>query len=195
MNSLGATDQVIIFVKKNGSEITEKYDRDDVCMKAAIASFEILSSNTQGSDFLCVKEPKIVLRLREFSTAVKYAIEDGTVVDFEGDKEADVVACAVESVLQVLHKGQCVGKDIVSFQSRRGEYFTNDLKISGISFIILNQNIRSSFSLNFKEGIISRTYAYLEERKLCLFLNDISSDTLGKIDGMLTKLFPRHDKF
>ncbi len=194
MNSLGATEQIIIFVKKNGSEITEKYDRDDVCMKAVIASFEILSSNTQSSDFFCSKEPQIVLHLRDFSTDVKYAVEDGTLVDFEGDKEADVIACAVESVLQVLHKGQCVGKDLVSFQSRRGGYFSNDLKISSIGFIILNQNIRSSLSLNCNEGIISRTYAYLDERKLCLFLNDISIDKLGEIDGLLTKLFPRHNK-
>lgn len=194
MNTLGATDQIIIFVRKNDSEIAEKYDRDDVCMKAAVASFEILARNTQGSDCRCGKEPQIVLRLRDFSTAVKYAMEDGTVVDFEYDKEADVVACAVESVLQFLHKSQCVGKDIVSFQSRRGTYATNDLKISGLSIIHLNPNSGSSFSLNFKEGIISRTYAYLEERKLCLFLNDISSDTLGKIEGILTELFPQHDQ-
>lgn len=188
MEPLGMTNQVTIFVKKTGSEITEKYDRGDECMKAAIASFEI-SGNPQGSNFHCGNEPQIVLHLRNFSGAVKYAMEDGTEIDFEGDKEADVVACAAESVLRALHKEQCVGKNVVSFQSRRGDYTTEDLKISGLIFICLNQDTSSSFSLNFTDGTISRAYAYLNERKLCLFLNDTSQETLFKIDRILKTLF------
>ncbi len=186
MNLLETSNQIIIYVKKDGSEIAEKYDRDDVCMKASIASFEILLSNPQGSDFDCGKEPQIVLHLRNFKGPIKYATEDGTSIDYTGDQEADVVACAVESVLRLLHEGQCVGKNVISFQSRRGK------QLSGLRFIVLNPN-SPHHSLNFKAGIISRTYAYLDERKLCLFLNDKSSDTLGKIGGILTKLFTRYE--
>ena len=109
-------------------------------------------------------------------------------IKFDQDKQADVVMCAVDSVLQYLHKNNCVGKDFVTFQSRRGGYLTNDLKVSNLSFITFDQKLKTSFCLNFNEGIISRSYAYLDEGKLCLFLNDPSINTLTSYSPLCCRL-------
>ncbi len=175
------TTSLTLFVKTNGPTSIKVFDQDDACMKAAIASFEILRGSPQA----------IALHLRELSPTVIYASEDGTKVDFENDKEASISACAAKSVLKVLHSNGCVGKDVVTFQSRRGDLGTIP---SDIAVINLNDNIRPPFSIKFGEGIISHTYAYLSERKLCLFFNNISPDTLNKIDGILAGMFPRHNK-
>lgn len=165
------------------------YDLNDECMKATIASFEVLSGGVEGSGFYCAHEPQIVLHLRNIKPSVKYV---GADLDPNHDEEADIVKCAVDSVLQYLHKNNCVGKDFVTFQSRRGGYLTQDLKVSELSLITFDQKPPpTSFCLNFSEGIISRSYAYLGEGKLCLFLNDSSRNTLCKLDATLAELFFR----
>ncbi len=180
---MNALDQVTIYITDSCV-----YDKNDECMKATIISFEVLLGDVESSGFYCAGEPQIVLHLRDVKPDVKYVGDD---VECSQDKQADVVMCAVDSVLQYLHKKNCVGKDFVTFQSRRGGYLTNDLKVSNLSFITFDQSPPSSFCLNFNEGIISRTYAYLDESKLCLFLNDSSRNTLNKIDATLAELFPR----
>jgi hypothetical protein len=190
MNSLGITDQVIIYVKEQDSRIIKKYDRNDVCMKVAIASFEVILSNPHGDDLTNGKEPQFVLNLRPFSTSVNYAKEDGTLVDLSDDKEADLAACALESVLKALHKSKCVGKDEILFQIRRGT--NNGRKVSPPYFIILNKDKSSALSL--KDGIISHAYIYLSERKISLFLNDVSNDTINKIGAVLSGLFSYYNE-
>lgn len=180
---MNALDQVTIYLADSCV-----YDRDDECMKATIVSFEIVLDGQAGSGFYCASEPQVVLHLRNIKPSVKYL---GVDIECNRDKDTDVVMSAVDSVLQYLHKKNCVGKDSVTFQSRRGGYLTQDLQVSNLICITFDQKPPSSFCLNFKEGIISRTYAYLDEGKLCLFLNDSSKNTLNKIDAALAELFPR----
>jgi hypothetical protein len=178
---------VTIFVKGQNQDVS-LYDRDDQCMKTIVASFEIL--NTKGTGY-CSGGPQIVLQLRDISIGVKYVKEDGTEIDQKGDREGDIVAMAVESVLKHLSKAGCVGKDVVTYQSRRGSHHTGDIEVSDIFSIVLNPDAKASFSLNFREGIVSRTYAYLTERRACIFLNDLKPDILKRMDDVLSKLFPR----
>ncbi len=168
-------------------------DRDDACMKASISSFEILRGSKGNPDFTCTNEPQVVLHLRKFTKTISYVKEDGTSVDYKGDKEFYFLICAVNSVLLNLYSNGCVGKDIVSFQARRGVYLEGkDPEISPPYLIFLNQNIQFPIKTTFKEGIISRSYAYTTERRLCLFLNDTSKEVVDKIEGILIKLFPKH---
>lgn len=190
MNRLEIGQPLNIFVKIKDTKIIEKYDLEDRCMKAAISSFEIILDHAEGSIFGGSNEPQILFHLKEFPTVVNYVREDGAIIDVEGDKEADVVACAAESILKILHKCDCVGKKVITFQSRRGEYLKDNLRISALSLIVLDEKIKS-YSLNMAKGVISRAYAYLEERKFCLFLNDTSASTINKLIGILIKFFPR----
>ena len=105
---MNALDQVTLYITDSCV-----YDQNDECMKAIIASFEVLLGGVERSVFYCANEPQVVLHLRNIKPAVNYV---GIDIDCDQDSEADVVMCAVGSVLQYLNKNNCVGKDFVTFQ-------------------------------------------------------------------------------
>jgi len=104
-----------------------------------------------------------------------------------GDKERIAVACAIESVLKHLHAAGCVGKNYVAFQSRRGTYEAGDIEVSGLLHLTFGNQI-PFFTMNFEEGIVANSYAYLTERKVSLFLNTSDPETLQKIHNVLKVL-------
>lgn len=179
---------VTIFMKQLGRGV-EQYDREDQCMKTIVDSFEILNSNDTSGHY--ISGCQIVLHLRNITISAKYVKEDGSEIDYRGDQETDIVGLAVESVLKHLYKADCVCKDAVTFQSRCGSYQSGDIKISGISAIVCNPKASSSYSINSREGIVSHSYAYLKERRACIFLNNPKPDILKKIDAVLAKLLLR----
>ena len=188
MSSLGTpVGQATIIVEKSGTEITRIYDKDDQCMKATIASFEIFSNH---GPIYYMDGPQVVLHLREFSENVQYTTQDGTEIEGSPDKEIDTLYLAIKSVLTYLHAAGCVGKDTVTFQLRRGSRDHGDLFISSLFFITLGNKLDFSIA-NHKQGIISRTYAFMNANRLCMYLNDTTPATLEKLDTVLAKHFPR----
>lgn len=179
---------VTIFMKQLEGGV-EKYDREDQCMKTIVDSFEILNSKDTSGNYIIGWQ--IVLHLRNITISAKYVKEEVSEIDSRDDQETDIVCLAVESVLKHLYKADCVCKDAVTFQSRYGSHQSGDIKISGISLIVLNPNESSSYSINMRKGIVSHSYAYLKERRACIFLNNPKPDILKKIDAVLAKLLLR----
>lgn len=174
---MNITAPITIFLKYHEERVTDHYDADDKCMKAAIASFQI-------------RNDQVVLRLRPFTSEVKYALSDGSEVECNRDKEMDFTYCAAKSVIKHLDAAKCVDREIVTFQARRGVMTAADSKLSGLYYIKLVD--KEEFTFNFRDGIISHTYAYLyTEPSLCLFLKDTSSATVKKIEEVLINFFPK----
>lgn len=177
---------VTIFVRKTELGYVEKYDKDDACMKTAIASYEIIVSKSQDT-----LSSKIVLHLRKFTHNVRYDTKE--LFKFSQQEEADVACLAVESVLKTLNRAGCVARDVVPFQYKKEGIASN------LEYIVLNQqsSILSHLALNpllpfgQKNPIISHAYAYLNDLKLYLFLRDTSSGTIARIDSILSSLFPK----
>lgn len=104
-----------------------------------------------------------------------------------------MIALAATSVLKYLYQADCVGKDVLTFQHRRGPFKPETSNCSPINSIGLKANRQNQLEQvqRYGEGIISHTYAYIEERQLCLFLNKTDSETLKKIEAVLVKHFPK----
>lgn len=166
------------------------YDLNDQCMRVFFASFEILGQ--MGDPF---GGPRIEFQLRPFTKPIMFINHLGKtgLPPANFDHEGLVMQLAVESVLKHLKNAGCVGKDQMSFQYRRGNTITHD-NPSKIFLIPLAPNVSTIFNGNafldmLGQGIISRTYAYLNQRKVCFFLNDNQPATLAKIHAVLNPLF------
>lgn len=175
---------VTIYVERNGNDFSAN-DKEDQCMKTAVASYQISTGIEDSDGYLGGN--MVVLHLREFTYPVKYVDNKGSEVSpCHTDKEIDVTAMATESVLKKLKAANCVDKDLITFQARRGMHPNVD--VTGIMSITVGDG---PYFMNFR-GIVTHTYAYLSERKICLFLDqNITRDTVKKIDEALSRLFPK----
>lgn len=175
-------DPVTIYVEREGSN-SSAIDKDEQCLKTAVASYQILTKD-QGY----LGGNMVILRLRDFTYPVNYVNEEGVEVDpCHRDQEIDIAALATGSVLKRLKAVHCVDKNAVPFQARRGGKFNRD-----ISYIAVDDE---PGPLNFKGGIVTYVDANLSLRNICLFLGDnITPETLKKIDEALSKLFPGEKK-
>lgn len=178
-----------LYIKSEGNTIYSISDTDHDCMKVAVASFEILiltqvAPRSNGP----IGRSRVVLHLQP-----KFDFEKLDMRYEANDREADVIGLTAASVLKFLHEADCVGKDALTFQYRRGSTESADYTCSNICSIGLKKNSQSRGEqlLRAGEGIISHAYAYIEERELCLFLNTTESEILQKIEAVLVQHFPK----
>lgn len=183
LNLNNNAEQIRLYVDEK-EQIT---DVQDQCMKASVGSFEIFNNLDTPGNYL--GGPQVVLHLKDFTADIKFVTKNDAEVDRKEDKEIICVLLAAESVLKHLNQAQCVGKDSLTFQARRGKLSDSDYLISGLFGICFTES--DSYSLNFKQGIISHSYAYLSERRLCLFLNQSHPEILKRIEDVLVKFFPK----
>ncbi len=167
-----------VYMKVEGDKLLTLADPDNACMKIAVVAFEILTQVEPKTGF--IGGPRIVLHLKQ---------------DLRNSQlnEGDLIGLAAASVLKILHRENCVGKDALTYQYRIGPYNPDSSNVSEINSIGLKRHSLSQLDQlqRSREGIISHSYAYVTERQLCLFLNNTNSETLKKIEEVLVKHFPK----
>lgn len=188
MNVTPAADAISLYCEANHIP----YDVDDQCMKVYIAAYAVLGQKgDQGGG------PRIEFQLRPLTRPVifKNKLEQTVPPPADVDAEGHVVRLAVISLIKHLDKAGCVGKDLLTFQYRRGDKLSPTNLPSEIVAIPLKPGLKDTFSfpeiLNYlASGIISRTYAYLNRQQACFYLNDDRPATITKITDVLKTLFP-----
>jgi hypothetical protein len=184
------TNTVNIYVKELAPDCFCGHDLDDQCMKVAVESFKFADGDSSGN---YINQSQAVFYLRDLtSIAVKYVCESQGAEKFPHDKDIDIAACAAESILKHLYKAGCTKTDNVTFQARYGNYDLENgttPKVSGIFTIGLKEKATKS-SVDSEAVTISHSYAYLSERKLCVFFKTLTSAQMKKIDNILQELFP-----
>lgn len=170
---------------------TTIHDKDDACMNAIIDSFyqgDIYNTNHPG---LYIQGQQAVFDLANLDLFDINFIGEADIIPVDTDKEFILTCCAVESILKKLYANDCVKKDAVNFQARRGNHFDGNLEISRITTIMLNpdKSEDDEIDMSFKKGLISHTYAYLEEKRICIFFNPMSQQQNNTIKSILNSLF------
>lgn len=198
---------VTLYLKQDTPDHWSPIDFDDESMKATIDCYEIMGKNFPGVGFDCLTGPQIVMWLRDEPIEVRYLNKDGSEIFVQRDTQRDLAQLAITSVLRYLRDAGRTSRNVVSFQSRRGYHYKNPpAELSGFDAIILNPKAKDSglysfpqicelafeMSPNFhQDDAISHSYAYLSEKALCIFLNNPSSETLKKIDSVLSEKLQR----
>lgn len=182
--------EIEVMCKTDSDEGSFFDDPNETCMKSCIISYKIIREHF-------ITPMRIEFKLRDLNAInLKVSCEDGTFKLNPENKDFYMAALAVDSILKHLYLSGCTSKHQFSFQARRGSIYDTDSWVSDISSInILPKEFKHDDILTtinqFENDTISRTYAYLSQNRLCIFLNDLSDSQLEKISTVLNPLFPQ----
>lgn len=200
-----------IFTDESGmEELSEFHDTDNQCMKTIIDSYSIgeMPIGNKLDEGLYLQQLHAELNLKNMDAIKLNIITKYDLSKIKIDKDFILTKCAMESVLKELHKQNCINNDGVFFQFRPANYgFDSDAKISPLNCLIANpkKSIRDEVKISLKKNTVSNTYVYMQERKLCIFLNSAILEqtnffmrylqprsTLNEIQKVLGQLFKEH---
>ncbi len=165
-------------------------DEENQCMKHIVATFKIYDQTQAFALPFHNTGPQIVFSLRPLRAKVTYVKNGDTVDGSQYDVEGDVVACAATSIVKLLYNHGCTQQESVSFQYRKGYHnLPGEAFLSNLMFLVIRGN-EDEFCVSFTDDPISHCYAYLSEKKLCVYLNEQALDKLGQIFQALAQYFP-----
>lgn len=175
------------------------HDEDDSCMKGIIESFNMGNFCINSDRFFHIPGHQAVFHLANLDSIGINYISDTNAIDVDLmalefsrrlGKGFVFTACAIESLLKKLHENDCVGKNEVMFQSRKGSIFDKDQKLTGPITISLGPDPQEpARGYSQRDGFISHTYAYLDDEKLCIFFNPMTQEKENNIKSVLKSLF------
>lgn len=187
MSALSDSCFINVSVKRNANGFIEIKGNNNKCLKAAFCSFETITKKENGA----FAKTSIILHVKENISKKKILHFSQNLIAPECDinHEIQLLQCAVDDVLSILHSHNCVGKKVVTFQARKGDFYKKNLEISGFSFIVLEKVFPVSSVVS--EGMIASVDAYVEEKKVYLHLNQISDEQIKKIETILIEYLPK----
>ncbi len=188
--SAASTINMVIEVK---DEYVDIHDENDACMRTIISSFTFGDLTPKNNPQLYISGKQIVFHLNDLDN-ISINLSSDDLAKYNVSKDQLLTQCAAESILKLLYPNDCVQKDIVIFQCRTGNLWEENFNISRLIPIFLKPNLSGIVPINFREGLISRAYAYLSEKRLCLFLNPLTQAQENKIKSvLLQKLVEQKD--
>ncbi|CDZ81274.1 hypothetical protein BN1013_01809 [Candidatus Rubidus massiliensis] len=186
------------------------HSTENLSLHNIFKGFEILAGNPSGNFLVNENLPRIVFHLKDLKQKkIIYVKKDSKVhpgkkrlvkkvilKSFEKIEQQRLLSIlgSVGAILANLHHNQCVGKPLVAIQWRVGQHNKNNLRISPLIPIILEE-LSGSVTTSFSEGIISHSYAYLTERKVCLFLNEYTDELVKRLETILANHLPKKNEW
>lgn len=178
--------------------IFQFHDDDDKSMKEIIDGFEM--GEVTINNPLVISGLQAVFYIKNLDD-IKVNLIATTDInedmkDIKINKGYLLAKCAVESILKKLFEAGCTNKDVVSFQSRQGHPHEHYKVIPYVPLpIILNPSInKEKISLSFEDDdTISHSYAYLSEKRICIFFNPLTKNQKKEINHVLCSLFTKQN--
>ncbi len=199
-------------VKEETIRIRYQYDRESKaevlteinegsCLRAIFENFVI--GDLAGDGFHIAGDQAVFFLKPNFASC-RIVIESDDSEEaacFQPDKEHLLCCFALEAVLRHLKQRGLVSQGPFCFQSRRGGYDfekkTDNRIVSPISFL-LDERTRRDVPFYFfyedrenPQDIVSHTYAYLNEKRCCIFFRSISDDERSAISAALEQCLPK----
>jgi hypothetical protein len=139
------------------------YDKDDACMHAAVRDYTAGTVETNSPFHL--SGPQVILFLNDFKNINLRLHTSNSTTCSDEEKHLILVKCAMQSILSKLANNGYIEKSNLLLQVRpRGT-------LGGPFFCMELNPDQQSCPLMSRDTIITHTYAYLSDGRMCIFLN------------------------
>lgn len=130
--------------------------------------------------------------LKDTSNIELNLITEVEIFDKSVNKEFILTKCAAESILKLLHREGLLDKQVILFQARRGNYFSNNLRLytSLLNMIPSPQQINPpNLIATVDKDTVASVYAYLDENQITIFFNEMEPEKYEKIKSLFSNSF------